>query len=62
MSQNGVALFVAALVALVALTAAAHWDNGNWQAYHTLLAGNCIAAWLLPLAARAANRLIAGTR
>ena len=59
-SQSAVAVFVAALVALVALTAA-HWDNGNWLAYHTLLAGTCMAAWLLPLVARAVDQLLAGT-
>lgn len=57
-SQNAVALLLAAVAALVALTAARN-DTGNWLAYHTLLAGFCIAAWILPLATLASNRLIA---
>jgi hypothetical protein len=55
-SVNAVAVFMAALVALVALTAA-HWDNGNWLAFHTLLAGACLAAWVSPPVGRA----VAGT-
>ncbi|MCI0333023.1 MAG: hypothetical protein L0228_07360 [Planctomycetes bacterium] len=58
-SQSGIALFAAAIVAIVALTAA-RTDTGNWQAYHTLLAGNCIAAWALPVVARIAHNSIAG--
>ncbi len=60
-SVYDVALFAAAVVMLVALRSA-RWDNGNWQAFHTLLAGNCIAAWIVPLVALAANRLIGGGR
>ncbi|HEX2474529.1 MAG TPA: hypothetical protein VHK01_07285, partial [Lacipirellulaceae bacterium] len=50
---------VAAVVVLVALTAA-HWDSGNWLAYHTLLAGACAAAWLLPIAGVVTNRAVVG--
>jgi hypothetical protein len=56
-SQAGCGIFVAALIALVALTAT-RWDTGNWLAYHTLLVGSCAAAWLLPVATRAANRAV----
>ena len=52
--QNGVGLFASARVALLAFTVA-RTDNGNWQAYHTLLAGTCAIAWLLPLATGALN-------
>ena len=41
--------FVAALVAIIALTSL-RWDTGNWLAFHTLLVGLTAAAWLLPLA------------
>ena len=51
-----VAYFVAALVAIVALTSL-RWDTGNWLAFHTLLGGLVAAAWLLPLVTAAANRL-----
>ena len=46
--QPIVAYFVAALVAIVALTSL-RWDTGDWLAFHTLLAGLAAAAWLLPL-------------
>ncbi len=58
-SVNRLGIPVAALVALVAITVA-HWDNGNWLAYHTLLAGTCAAAWLLPIASVVTNRFVAG--
>ncbi|MEX0642336.1 MAG: hypothetical protein WD468_06530, partial [Pirellulales bacterium] len=57
--QNGVALIVAALVALFALTAT-RWDTGNWLAFRTLLVGLTAAAWLVPLATRAVNRVLTG--
>ncbi len=37
------------------------YDTGNFEAYHTLLAGSCTAAWLLPPLTRAANRVMAPT-
>ena len=56
---SGVGLCTAAFVAIIALTVA-RFDDGGWQAYHTLLAGMCIAAWLLPIATRVASQLLAG--
>jgi hypothetical protein len=60
-SHAGVGLFAAALVAIVTLTAA-RTDNGNWQAYHTLLAGNCIAMWAMPMLTRVAHQVVVGPR
>lgn len=57
LSQAAVALFVAALITLIALTIARS-NVGNLTAYHTLLAGCCAAACVLPPATRAANRFI----
>jgi hypothetical protein len=57
--QSRLAILIVALVALVALTAA-RWDTGNWLAYHTLLAGACIAAWLLPVATPVLDRALNG--
>ncbi len=50
--QHRMALTVVGLVSIVALTVA-RWNPGTWMAYHTLLVGFCLAAWLLPLATRA---------
>jgi hypothetical protein len=61
-NQSAVALFVAALGAISAVTVARYWDNGNAQAYHTLLAASCVAAWLLPIATRGSDRWISGLR
>jgi hypothetical protein len=58
---TGVAIFAAALVALTALTIG-RWDDGRWQAYHTLLVGACAAAWLVPLATRALNPVLGAPR
>lgn len=58
LSQRGAALFIGAIVALASLTAA-RYDTGNLLAYHTLLAGCCAAAWILPPATRLANSHIA---
>ncbi len=57
--QSQVAIAVAAIVAIVALTVA-RYDSGNWEAYHTLLSGTCLAAWLLPAIMFHGQRLIAG--
>ena len=59
-NQAGVGLFVAALVSLISLTVA-HWDVGNRLAFHTLLVGCCVAAWLLPAATSVSNRLLASS-
>ncbi len=58
--QAIVAFFLAALVALTSLTSL-HWDTGDWFGFHTLEVGLAAAAWLLPLATLAANRLLRGT-
>jgi hypothetical protein len=58
-SDNHVGFLVAAVVALVALTVA-RTDTGNWEAYHTLLLGNCVAACALPFVARGTNGFIGG--
>ncbi len=56
-SQGGVALLVASLVAIVALTTGP-WDRGSGLSYHVLLAGCCVAAWCVPLATVAARRVM----
>ncbi len=56
LSQHRLAVFIAGLVALVALTAA-RWDSGNWLAYYSLLAGCCLAQWLLPVTPRLVSSL-----
>jgi hypothetical protein len=57
--QPFVALAAAALVSLIALTVLRH-SGSDVTAYHTLLTGCCIAAWVLPVAAWGADRLLAG--
>jgi hypothetical protein len=57
-SQLLVALIVATLVSMIALTTL--WlGRSDWPAYHTLLVGCCAAAWLMPLLTQGANRLFA---
>jgi len=58
--QLSVAIVAAALVSMIALTVLRQ-GGGDWPAYHILLAGSCIAAWLLPTATGGANRMIAGS-
>ena len=53
--QAAVAGFAAMLLALLTLSIALY-DTGNFEAYHSLLAGCSTAAWLLPPLTRAANR------
>lgn len=59
-SQNAVSVFAAALFGLTTLTAA-RFDPAGWSAYHTLIAGYVVAAWVVPLATRAINRCMAKT-
>jgi hypothetical protein len=54
-SQGWIGVVATALVSLCAVTAA-RFDSGNLESYHTLLAGCCAAAWLVPLATTAVNR------
>ncbi len=58
-SQTFVATFAAALASMLALTVLRQ-SGRDVLAYHTLLAGCCIAAWLVPIATRGANWLLAG--
>lgn len=57
--QPYVVVAAAALVSLIALTVLRS-SGDDAAAYHTLLAGACIMSWILPIATRGANRLIAG--
>jgi hypothetical protein len=59
-SQGFIAIFAGALVSMIALTSLWH-GMSDLNAYHVLLGGCCAAAWLLPLATRGVNRLIAGS-
>lgn len=49
---------IASLVGMIALTTT-QWDKGNWLAYHTLIAGCCLAAWAMPMVGRLARRTTA---
>jgi len=60
-SQNAVSLFAVALSGLTTLTAA-RFDPAGWSAFHTLMAGYCIAAWVVPLVTLAINRVVAAEK
>ena len=55
--QTLVAIFAAALASIIALTVLRQSDDHE-QAFHALMAGSCLAAWLLPLGTWAVNRLL----
>jgi hypothetical protein len=57
-SQYSIALAAAAIVSLIALSVLQS-GRGDMPAYHALLAGCCVAAWLLPAATKGINRLVA---
>jgi hypothetical protein len=56
-SQNGVALFAAALVSLVALSVT-QWSASYWYAQRMLMVGLAAAAWIVPLMTWACNRVL----
>jgi hypothetical protein len=58
--QPLVAMFAAALASMVALTVLRQ-SSVHEQAFHALMAGSCLVAWLLPVGTWAANRLMSST-
>jgi hypothetical protein len=58
--QALVAMLVAAFVSIVALTVLRQ-SGDHQEAFHTLMAGSCLAAWLLPVATVVVNRLMCRT-
>jgi hypothetical protein len=55
--QSLVTMFAATLASIVALTVLRQ-SGVHEQAFHTLMAGSCLAAWLLPVGTWAVNRLL----
>ena len=55
--QALVAIFAAVLASIIALTVLRQ-SGDHEQAFHALMAGSCLAAWLLPFGTWAVNRLL----